>query len=199
VLGRSLGRTTTLRLDANGAWTLRRAVEILAPLEQVPIRAVEQPFPPDDDDSILALKRAVDVTIMHDESLITLSDASRLLQAGLADAFNIRLSKNGGLFPSLSLAHFARRHGVMFQLGCMVGETGILSAAGRRFLENVPGVAFAEGSFGRFLLRRDVTRPSVRFGYAGTARSLPGLGWGVQVDRDALRAHVRPGIIEFPL
>lgn len=198
-LGRSLGRSTTLRLDANGAWTLRQAVDLLAPLRQVPIATVEQPFARGDDDTVIALKRTVNVAVMHDESLVTLTDADRLLQAGIADAFNIRLSKNGGLLASLRLAHFARRHGIIYQLGCMVGETGILSAAGRRFLENVPGVTFAEGSYGRFLLRYDVTRPAVRFGYGGKPKPIPGLGWGVEVDRSMLRANVRPGTIEFPL
>jgi L-Ala-D/L-Glu epimerase len=199
VLGRSLGRTRTLRLDANAAWTLERAIEVLAPIQDVPIAAVEQPFPPGDDAAVQALKRAVNVTVMHDESLVTLDDAERLIGAGIADAFNIRLSKNGGLLPSLRLAHLARRHGVMFQLGCMVGETGILSAAGRRFLENVPGVTFAEGSYGRFLLRQDVTRPAVRFGYGGWGHPLPEPGWGVTVDTDALRRFTQPGVIEMHL
>lgn len=199
VLGRSLNRTTSLRLDANAAWTVERAIEVLAPLHNVPLRAVEQPFPRGDHEAILALKRAVDVTVMHDESLVTRDDAERLIDRGIADGFNIRLSKNGGFLPSLQLAHLARRHGAIVQLGCMVGETGILSAVGRRFLENVPGITLAEGSYGRFLLRRDVTRPAVRFGYGGWARPLPEPGWGVSVDTDALRQYARPGIIELGL
>jgi hypothetical protein len=68
----------------------------------------------------------------------------------------------------------------------MVGETSILSAAGRRFLQIVPGVRFAEGSFGRFLLTRDVAARPVRFGYGGRFKALTGLGWGVTVRPDRL-------------
>jgi hypothetical protein len=70
----------------------------------------------------------------------------------------------------------------------MVGETSILSAAGRRFLEIVPGVIFAEGWFGSFLLRADVTRRPLRFGYGGRGRELPAAGLGVEVDPDRLAA-----------
>jgi len=72
-------------------------------------------------------------------------------------------------------------------------------------------LALEEGSFqpnfaatrtdgeGRFLLRGDVTRRSVGFGYGGRPRLLPGLGWGVDVDPQRLRQYVRPGVIEIAL
>jgi hypothetical protein len=87
----------------------------------------------------------------------------------------------------------------MIQLGCMVGETSILSAAGRRFLENVPGVMFAEGSFGRFLLAGDVVDRSVQFGCGGRTRPLDGPGWGVDVRPDLLAEHATERVIELPL
>jgi len=198
-LGRSLGQTTTLRIDANAVWHLDRAIDILSHITDVPIACVEQPFPRGSDDDLTALKQAVDVTVMHDESLVTLADADRLLSMGVGDALNIRISKNGGFLPALRLAHFARRHNLMFQLGCMVGETSILSAAGRRFLENVPGATFAEGSYGRFLLKGDIIRRPVRFGFGGKPIPLDGLGWGINVDQQLLTLYTRPGVIELPL
>jgi muconate cycloisomerase len=69
----------------------------------------------------------------------------------------------------------------------MVGETSILSAAGLRFLEMTPGVAFAEGSFGSFLLRDDITRRPLRFGYGGRLPRLSPIGLGVEVDPVRLR------------
>jgi len=198
-IGRFLGRRCTLRLDANGAWTLKRAVEVLQAVGDVPIRCVEQPFDRQHDQDAVALKSQVPVSVMHDESLVTPEDAERLIALGVADGFNVRISKNGGLLPALRLAHLARRHGIILQLGCMVGETSILSAVGRRFLEHVPGVTFAEGSYGRHLLRGDVTRRPVVFGYGGRPKPLAGPGWGVEVDPDRLRQFVRPGMIEFAL
>ena len=43
-LGRALGRTATLRLDANGAWTAGQAIERLSAWDDVPISTVEQPL-----------------------------------------------------------------------------------------------------------------------------------------------------------
>ncbi|GMU21316.1 MAG: dipeptide epimerase [Phycisphaerae bacterium] len=198
-LGRGLGRKTTLRLDANGAWTLETALERLGRMDGLAIRSVEQPLPRDDDKKVVALKQAVSLTVMHDESLVTMSDAKRLQEMGVADAFNIRISKNGGFLPAVRLAHFARKHNALYQLGCMVGETSILSAVGRRFLENVPGVLFAEGSYGRFLLTDDVVARPVRFGYGGRGHALDGLGWGVEVRPEQLERYAAYEPLDMPL
>ncbi len=177
----------TLRVDANGGWTLDQAIERLSAWQQWPIACVEQPLPQGHEQDLVDLKRHVPTPIMHDESLVTLADAERLIELKVADFFNIRLSKNGGWLACIRLAGLARRHGVGYQLGCMVGETSILSAAGRAFLAVVPGVDFAEGSYGRFLLRDDVVERPVRFGYGGRGRAIPGPGWGIQVDEQRLR------------
>ena len=176
----------SLRVDVNGAWTLDDAIRRMNDWRDVKLAAIEQPLARGDDPSLPELKRHLNAPLMHDESLVTMDDAQRLLEMGVADAFNIRISKCGGLMPSLRLAHVARKHGVLIQLGCMVGETSLLTAAGRRFLELVPGVRFAEGSFGGLLLTADVVTRSTRFGYAGKVRALPGCGWGVDVDRSKL-------------
>lgn len=198
-LGRSLGHGTTLRLDANGAWTLEQASDRLQAMRDWPIAYIEQPLARDKDADLVVLKAATDFDIMHDESLVTFEDAQHLSDLKVADAFNIRLSKNGGFLPALKLAHFARKHGIACQLGCMVGETSILSAAGRRLLQNVPGVTFAEGSYGWFLLRRDVVNRPVQFGWRGRFTTLSGLGWGIEVQPSRLQRYLADHVIELPL
>lgn len=199
ILGRNLGRSLTLRLDANGGWTLTRAIEVLSAVRDIAIAGVEQPLPPDQDQDLPLLKQHTPFPLVHDESLLTLDHAERLHQSGVADGFNIRISKNGGFLPAMRLANFARRNHILCQLGCMVGETSLLSAVGRRFLEHVPGIRFAEGSYGRFLLTRDILRRRVQFGLGGKAKPLPGLGWGVKVEPQFLEQFTRPGMLEFPL
>lgn len=191
--------SASLRLDVNGAWTLEQAISTLTAWHDLPLAVVEQPLAKQDEENLSELKACVHVPLMYDESLVTLEDAERLIARQVADGFNIRLSKCGGLLPSLKLAHLARRHGVIVQLGCMVGETSILSAAGRRFLELTPDVRFVEGSFGRLLLRRDVVRKPVQFGYGGRMRRLNGLGWGIDVDRERLEALSIAGAVRLVL
>ena len=103
-----------------------------------------------------------------------------------ADLFNIRLSKCGGFLQSLRIAEIARQAGLGYQLGCQVGETGILSAAGRHFATSVDGIRFLEGSFDRFLVAERLTVEDLTFGRGGWAPALPRPGLGVQIDRSAV-------------
>ncbi len=176
----------TLRVDANGGWTLDQAISRLSTWRDLGLSVVEQPLQRGAEDDLPELKSCVHPPLMYDESLVTMDDAKRLVEMQVADAFNIRISKCGGLLPSLRLAHYAQRQGVAVQLGCMVGETSILSAAGRRFLEMTPGVRFVEGCFGKLLLREDISHPSLRFGYGGRVGTRPGFGWGINVDAERL-------------
>lgn len=177
----------TLRVDANAGWTLDEARQRLRSWADLPIACVEQPLARGHEDSWYQLLSASPIPLMADESLVTPEDADSLLRHRAAGWFNVRLSKNGGLLPALRLAHLAHKHGLNVQLGCMVGETSLLSAAGRWFLNCVGRVGFAEGSYGRFLLRGDVSKRTVRFGYGGRAGAPAGPGWGVDVSEDLLR------------
>jgi L-alanine-DL-glutamate epimerase-like enolase superfamily enzyme len=47
------------------------------------------------------------------------------------DAFNIRISKCGGLVSSVRLIDFALRHGIAYQIGVQVAEVGPLINASR--------------------------------------------------------------------
>jgi muconate cycloisomerase len=193
-LGRSLttGRTR-LRIDANGAWSLEQATERLRQWQSLPIACVEQPLARDDQQSWAALAGRTTLPLMADESLVTPQDAEDLIAGHRVSWFNIRIAKNGGLIPSMQLAATARRHNIQYQLGCMVGETSILSAAARWFLQLVPNVRFAEGNFGRFLLHDDVIPKPLRFGFGGRWKPLAGPGLGVSIQPETLdRLASRP-------
>lgn len=187
VLGKSIEKQkVTLRVDANAGWSLAEANEAAPLLEECGVCALEQPLSDagDADLPYLAEQTRCDLTV--DESLLTIEDAQRLIAGGGVRVLNIRLAKNGGLMPALRIARLAIAAGLDVQLGCMVGETSILSAAGQAFLEACPKVRFVEGALGPFLLRDDVARQPVRFGYGGRVRALAAAGLGVTVDPGAL-------------
>jgi len=76
-----------------------------------------------------------------------------------------------------------------------VGESSLLSAAHLTLLQVLapltPGVRYAEGCFGRHLLREDPVSPLVQFRYAGRPPRRPaGAGLGVQVDQGMLERWV---------
>ena len=123
---------------------------------------------------------------MADESLVTLEQARKLIELKACDYFNIRLSKCGGIAGSLAIAKLAQDAGIKIQVGAQVGETGILSAAGRTFAAHLPALVSAEGSFGTWLLAEDVTFENVAFGLGGRAPLLKTRGLSVTVKEDAL-------------
>lgn len=199
-LGRGLlSGITTLRVDANGGWSLEEAIDQLERWESYPLACVEQPLGKNCIDDWAHLATRSNLPLMADESLVTPEDAAALIRHRAATFFNIRISKNGGLLPALRLAVLAREHNLEMQLGCMVGETSILSAAGRWFLQLVPDVCFAEGSYGRFLLEGDVVAKPLRFGFGGRWRPQQGPGLGVTIDPCALVRLTQSSPIHLPL
>jgi muconate cycloisomerase len=151
------------------------------------VTSLEQPVPHADVAGLRQVRSELNVPIMLDESLCCLEDAERAIAGGWCDLFNIRLSKCGGLLRSLKLAAIARQHGLGFQLGCQVGETGILSAAGRHFACNVDNIRYLEGSFDRFLVRDALTEQDLTFQYGGRGRRLAGPGLGVDINECRVR------------
>jgi muconate cycloisomerase len=183
---KAVGDQVELRADANAAWTADEAIEQLDRLAKFKLAVVEQPVGATDLTGMKQVRNEIGIPVMADESLVTVDQAQRLVDVGACDFFNIRLSKNAGISGSMAIAQLARQAGVKIQVGAQVGETGILSAAGRTFAAHLPALAFAEGSFGTWLLAEDVTFENVAFGYGGRAPLLKTRGLSVTVKEDAL-------------
>lgn len=180
------GPEVSLRVDANGAWSVEEAASMLAQFEPYRIDAVEEPISSRDPEALRSLKQETAIPIIVDESLVTVEDARVLVEAGACDIFNIRVSKCGGVVPSLDIAEVAHRHGIQVQVGAHVGETAVLSAVGWHLAAAIPLVRFVEGSFGTHLLTEDVSEEDVRFGYGGEAPVLTGPGYGITVQERIL-------------
>ena len=150
---RALGTSIDVRIDVNEAWSCENLEAKLEPLLPFDVSALEQPVPHEQVDMLAAVRENIAVPLVLDESLCSFSDAHRAIELRTCDMFNIRLSKCGGFINSLKLAALAHRAGLGYQLGCQVGETGILSAAGRHFATSVAQIRYLEGSYDRFLVR----------------------------------------------
>jgi muconate cycloisomerase len=87
---------------------------------------------------------------------------------------------------SIKLAVLAHAAGLGYQLGCQVGETGILSAAGRHFASSVANIRYLEGSYERYLVKERLTQEDLTFGRGGIAPALTGPGLGVEIDTSSL-------------
>jgi L-alanine-DL-glutamate epimerase-like enolase superfamily enzyme len=160
----------------------------VAELRQYGVCAVEQPVFCGAAE-LADLARGCELPLIADESLIAPRDLAPLLAAGGKVWLNIRLSKNGGLAACAGMATRAAQAGVPYVIGAMVGESSILSAAQRCLLSRIPAPRFVEGNYGRFLLGADLTTKSIRFGYGGKLKSLPGPGLGGNVSDQLVKRH----------
>jgi muconate cycloisomerase len=183
-----LGDAVDIRVDANSAWTPAEAIARLKEMQPYGISAVEQPVPKADFAGLKQVSEAVSIPVIADESLCNEDDARRLIDLKACRVFNLRLSKCGGLGTATRIRQMAEAAGILCQLGCHVGETSILSAAGRHFALTVPHLSYVEGSFSPYLLVRDVVSRPVVFNGGGMADELPGPGLGIEVLVSALEA-----------
>ena len=181
-----LGEGIDLRVDANGAWGAAEAIARIREMAPFRLSAVEQPVAKEDFAGLRQVQEAVDLPIVADESLCTLDDAKRLIHLKACRIFNLRLSKMGGITNAIRIKEAAAAAGIRCQLGCHVGETSILAAAGRHFAFSQGPLSYLEGSFAPFLLNRDPVEEPVAFSRGGVGLPLPGPGLGVRVLEEVL-------------
>ncbi len=183
-----VGSQVDLRLDANEAWTPDEVISRMEPLLPFHPTCLEQPVPHELVGGLAEVRRDLPVPVMLDESLCCEEDGERAVSQQTCDLFNIRLSKCGGVRSSIRLAAMAKAAGLGYQLGCQVGETGILSAAGRHVACNVGGIRYLEGSYDRFLVRESLTHENLTFSRRGRAARLDGPGLGITVSEPRVRS-----------
>jgi L-Ala-D/L-Glu epimerase len=180
-----LGPDVELRADVNGAWSTDRALAMAERLRPYGVDAYEQPVAARDIAGLRRLSALLPEDIVVDESLCTLADARALVEAHACTVLNVRVSKCGGPLAALELVELAQRAGLLAQLGAQVGESGILTAAGRLVATVArPGFRHHEGADNFFLLKHDLTveNLTVRPGGRGDALTGPGLGVHVRLD-----------------
>jgi len=185
-----LGKNVRIRVDANSGYTFDEALLAGKRFEKFAISAFEDPLKPEQRDMLKSLKEELSMPIVLDEPLCTLDDARRLGEECTGLVFSIRISKVGGFIKACEMARTAAINGSSFQLGCQVGETGILSAAGRLFAQTVRGIKYLEGSYDRYLLKDNIIAGDVSFGRGGRASPLVGFGLCVEVDESRIEKHL---------
>jgi muconate cycloisomerase len=183
-----LGRDFDLRVDANASWSLEMALNNLKLCRKYGIFLVEEPFGKDREEILLLLKdpESRDFQFVADESALTINDIETMAKNRNYHMINLRLSKNGGLLKVLKMAEIAEKGGLQYQIGCLVGETGILSALGRVAASILPKAVYVDGSYDSYLLSENITSENFSFGFGGVAEIIRGQGLGFTVDEARL-------------
>jgi O-succinylbenzoate synthase len=94
---------TTVRVDANGGWTVDQAVQAAAALTaDGPLEYLEQPCATVDE--LAELRRRVDVPIAADESIRKADDPLAVVRARAADIAVLKVAPLGGISAMLKIA-----------------------------------------------------------------------------------------------
>jgi o-succinylbenzoate synthase len=93
----------TVRVDANGGWTVEQAVRAASALTaDGPLEYLEQPCATVDE--LAALRRQIDVPIAADESIRKADDPLAVVRAGAADIAVLKVAPLGGISAVLDIA-----------------------------------------------------------------------------------------------
>jgi L-alanine-DL-glutamate epimerase-like enolase superfamily enzyme len=165
---RTLPRNARIRLDANNLWqTAEECIRHFQNLDR-DIWAIEEPVQAEDTASLRKIAEALGVKIILDESMTRRSQIARYKADAENWIANIRVSKCGGILRSIRLGQEVQAAGMGITLGAQVGETSLLTRAALTVGQSLSPPALArEGAYGRFLLKRDLTEPSLRFQIGG--------------------------------
>jgi L-alanine-DL-glutamate epimerase-like enolase superfamily enzyme len=176
-----------LRLDANNVWA-GRAAELKSFVDRLPLKvwAIEEPFAPQDYESMSQLSLEKNIGIILDESLCKTEDIDSASAYPARWIANLRVSKLGGLLRGLEVIKKLKNKNWEMIVGAQVGETSVLSRAALVLARAAGSQLVAqEGAFGTLLLEHDMAHPMVKFGLAGIVRngSDRELGLGLTKDR----------------
>jgi muconate cycloisomerase len=185
----AFGGNHDIRVDVNCSWNRKLAFEHIPLIKKYKIKVVEQPMMPDESDiaDFAARMQTEGVILMADESACSLVDMEKIAKEGYYQMVNVRLSKCGGFRNSLKIIDYLRTKGILFQIGCQLGESGILSAAGRALCLLCGDAVYYDGSYDEFMLKENTTSENVSFEPGGKAGPLNGPGLGVKVDAQRLK------------
>lgn len=178
-----LGDDLDIRIDPNRIWDRELALNHLPLIKEYRVKVVEEPMTNNSIgfDELADLLKSAGAILMACESAPTLNEVKKIVDKRYYELVNVKVGRAGGIRRALKIIDFLRTRGVSFQIGCSLGETGILSAAGRILGLLCRDAVYYDGSYDKFLLAENTTLEDVSFGPGGKAGPLEGPGLGVKV------------------
>lgn len=133
---------SSIRLDANQAWTVEHTLEVHNAIcnQEIAIDYLEQPTPARDFAALAKIKANSAIPIMADESCFTPADLTELINLDAMDLVNLKLLKSGGLTIAREMAKTAKAAGLGIYVGSMMEGDQSLSAAATLAAEIAPGL-----------------------------------------------------------
>ncbi len=178
----AVGPEAVLRVDANARYSVADAMRILPRMEESRLQCIEQPVAAHDLAGLARLRNSLATPILADESYHSPHDALRLIDAGAADAINLKVVKPGGLLPSRLAAAVAQTGGLQAMIGSMP-EMGLATAAGLHLALACPIATYPAELIGPLMLVDDILTEPLP-GRRGELCAPDGPGFGVALRDD---------------
>ncbi|WP_036152471.1 mandelate racemase/muconate lactonizing enzyme family protein [Maribacter forsetii] len=132
-----------LRFDGNQGYSVKESVAFVKATAAIGVEIFEQPTKVEAEERLGEVMDQVNVPIMADESLKTLTDAFRLAQNERVDMVNIKLQKVGGIWVGMHINSVAKAAKLDAMVGC-IDECGLGIAAGLHFALSRPNIKYAD-------------------------------------------------------
>ena len=114
------------RVDANAAWNIDTAIQLIPQLKEMGVELVEQPLAQNDWDGMKLLYKESTLPLFADESCASEQDVEQCKNH--FHGINIKLTKCSGITPALRMIKKARELDLKVMVGCM-NESTIGTAA----------------------------------------------------------------------
>jgi L-Ala-D/L-Glu epimerase len=138
-----------LRVDANAAWDVDTALQLIPRLKELGVEFVEQPLAKDNWEGMKILYKESSLPLFADEACVSEQDVDKCKDH--FHGINIKLTKCSGITPALRMITRARELDMQIMVGCM-NESTIGSAAVAHLLPLIDHVDMD----GPLLLEEDV-------------------------------------------
>jgi len=186
VLREQLGSDIEIRVDANAAFTADTAIQFIHSAKPINLSAIEQPVPKNDLAGLKKVSEHSDIPIIADESMYTSKGPFYLIDNDICHGLNIRLSSCGGFRKAYQIYQRARLKQMTIVVGAHVGETAILSFAGRNLAMICKDAKYLEGSFSKYVIQEDLVDEDISFGSGGMVPVVNRCGLGIEIKHSAI-------------
>ncbi len=175
-----LGNEVDIRVFVSNQWSHETTLEKLKIFEKYKIAAIEDPLLGDSLEGLNEISGHSAIPIVVDNALKREHDYRKLIQklpAGANLIINLKISKIGGILSSIKLFDLAKTKKIKCQLGNHIGESAILSAAGKMLAHARP-FKYVEAYYGKYFpdASINVDFPALNFAESKNYQETNGLG-----------------------